>query len=731
MKKLIFAFLFTIAYAFVFGQTIGDTIFKNPKYSIEVRTYDLIKRLTIEEKIGLLSYRSPAIPRLGIVEYDWWNEALHGVARSGRSTVFPQAISLAATFDDNLINRIATAISDEARAKFNVAQKIGNRGRYAGLTFWAPNVNIFRDPRWGRGQETYGEDPYLTSRMGVAFVKGMQGDDPNYLKVAACAKHYAVHSGPESQRHTFNALPSKKDLFETYLPAFKTLVKDANVEAVMCAYNRTNDEPCCGNKYLLQEVLRNQFGFKGHIVSDCWAITDFYIGHKTSKNSVEAASLALESGVDLSCGPEFQDNLKNGLDQKLITVNAIDSALFILLRTRFKLGLFDPAGSTPWDNLSQDIICSDKHVALAREAAQKSCVLLKNTKNALPLKKDIKSLYIIGPSAASIEVLLGNYNGVSNRHVTILDGITSQISPGTSVNYRIGCLPDRATDIKNNYAISEASSAAACIAVMGVSPLFEGEEIEALYNPMGDRLDLGIPAHQLEFLRELRKRSNKPIILVLTGGSPICTPELYDLADAIIFAWYPGQEGGNGVADVLFGKVSPSGKLPITFPKSTSQLPSFEDYSMANRTYRYTTEEPWFPFGFGLSYTNFEYSDIKVSNSKINKNEPFSIEATLKNTGSVASDEVVQLYVSQLKSRYKQPVYSLKGFKRVTLDKNGSIKVSFEITPEMYMGFDEDGKQTFEPGTYKFYIGGSIPSARSLALGASNPVEILVNIDGK
>ena len=731
MKKLIFAFLFTIAYAFVFGQTIGDTIFKNPKYSIEVRTYDLIKRLTIEEKIGLLSYRSPAIPRLGIVEYDWWNEALHGVARSGRSTVFPQAISLAATFDDNLINRIATAISDEARAKFNVAQKIGNRGRYAGLTFWAPNVNIFRDPRWGRGQETYGEDPYLTSRMGVAFVKGMQGDDPNYLKVAACAKHYAVHSGPESQRHTFNALPSKKDLFETYLPAFKSLVKDANVEAVMCAYNRTNDEPCCGNKYLLQDVLRNQFGFKGHIVSDCWAITDFYKGHKTSKNSVEAASLALESGVDLSCGPEFQDNLKNGLDQKLITVNAIDSALFILLRTRFKLGLFDPAGSTPWDNLSPDIICSEKHVALAREAAQKSCVLLKNTKNELPLKKDIKSLYIIGPSAASIEVLLGNYNGISNRHVTILDGITSQISPGTSVNYRIGCLPDRATDIKNNYAISEASSAAACIAVMGVSPLFEGEEIEALYNPMGDRLDLGIPAHQLEFLRELRKRSNKPIILVLTGGSPICTPELYDLADAIIFAWYPGQEGGNGVADVLFGKVSPSGKLPITFPKSTSQLPSFEDYSMANRTYRYATEEPWFPFGFGLSYTNFEYSDIKVSNSKINKNEPFSIEATLKNTGSVASDEVVQLYVSQLKSRYKQPVYSLKGFKRVTLDKNGSIKVSFEITPEMYMGFDEDGKQTFEPGTYKFYIGGSTPSARSLALGASNPVEILVNIDGK
>jgi beta-glucosidase len=731
MKKLIFAFFLTIASSFIFGQTVGDTIFKNPKYPIDVRTHDLMKRLTIEEKIGLLSYRSPAIPRLGIVEYDWWNEALHGVARSGRSTVFPQAIGLAATFDDNLINRIATAISDEARAKFNVAQKIGNRGRYAGLTFWAPNVNIFRDPRWGRGQETYGEDPYLTSRMGVAFVKGMQGDDPNYLKVAACAKHYAVHSGPESQRHTFNALPSRKDLFETYLPAFKALVQDANVEAVMCAYNRTNDEPCCGNKYLLQEILRGQFGFKGHIVSDCWAITDFYKGHKTSINSVEAASLALESGVDLSCGPEFQDNLKRGLDQKLITENTIDSALVTLLRTRFKLGLFDPAGSTPWDNLSPDVICSKKHVTLAREAAQKGCVLLKNSKNALPLKSDIKSLYIIGPSAASIEVLLGNYNGVSNRHVTILDGITSQISPGTSVNYRIGCLPDRATDIKNNYAIAEASSAAACVAVMGVSPLFEGEEIEALYNPMGDRLDLGIPAHQLEFLKELRRKSNKPLILVLTGGSPICTPELYDLADAIIFAWYPGQEGGNGVADVLFGKVSPSGKLPITFPKSTSQLPSFEDYSMANRTYRYATEEPWMPFGFGLSYTNFEYSNIKVSSKRINKNKPFIIEATLKNVGSVASDEVVQLYVSQLKSNYKQPVYSMKGFKRVTLDKNEGTKVSFEITPEMYMGFDDDGKQIFEPGAYKFYIGGSTPSARSLKLGAAKPVEIVVNISEK
>jgi beta-glucosidase len=395
------------------------------------------------------------------------------------------------------------------------------------------------------------------------------------------------------------------------------------------------------------------------------------------------------------------------------------------------LGLFDPQGSTPWDNMSPEIICSEKHVALAREAAQKTCVLLKNSNNALPLKKDIKSLYIIGPSAANIEVLLGNYNGVSNRHVTVLDGITSQINPGTSVNYRIGCLPDRETDIKTSYAIKEAAASDACVAVMGVSPLFEGEEIEALYNSMGDRLDLGIPAHQLEFMKELRRKSKKPLILVLTGGSPICTPELYDLADAILFIWYPGQEGGNGVADVLFGNVSPSGKLPLTFPKSISQLPKFEDYSMANRTYRYMTEEPWFPFGFGLSYTTFEYSDIKVSNPKVTKKQTFTIEATLKNVGSVTSDEVVQLYVSQLKSKFKQPICSLKGYKRVTLDKNGSIKVTFDITPEMYMGFDDAGNSIFEPGDYKFTIGSSSPSARSIALGASKPVEILVNIKEK
>ncbi len=539
----------------------------NPSLPLDFRVNDLISRLTPEEKVYQMMNSTPAIPRLHIPAYDWWNEALHGVARSGVATIFPQPIGMAATFDDSLVHQVANAISDEARAMYNASVSKDYRNRFSGLTFWTPNINIFRDPRWGRGQETYGEDPYLTSRMGVALVRGFQGDDPRYLKVAACAKHFAVHSGPERLRHQFDAEVSMHDLWDTYLPAFHALV-NAKVEAVMCAYNRTNGEACCSNTYLLDDVLRNQWGFRGHIVSDCDAIADIYEGHHLVNSKAGAAALALQRGVNLNCGDTYL-SLPDAEKQGLISQAQMDSSLAILLRTRFRLGLFDPTGSNPYDRIPESVINSAEHRALARKVAEKSIVLLSN-KGVLPLSDGLKQYFLTGPNATSVDILLGNYYGVNSRLVTILEGLAGHVQPGSQLTYNQGVLLDRSNVNPIDWASGNAKGADATICVMGITGLLEGEEGESLASPTkGDRLDYNLPAAQIEYLKKLKAGNSHPVIAVVTGGSPMNLAEVQEIADAVLLVWYPGEEGGNAVADVVFGKVSPSGKLPVTFPGPT------------------------------------------------------------------------------------------------------------------------------------------------------------------
>jgi len=713
----------------VYSQPVVKYPFQDTQKTIDERISDLVSRLTLEEKATQMLHNAPAIQRLGILPFSWWNESLHGVARNGRATVFPENVGLAATFDEDLVYRIGQAISDEAWAKYNIAQRLENYGQYSGITFYAPNVNIFRDPRWGRGQETYGEDPYLTSRMGVAYVKGMQGNDPKYLKTAACAKHYVVHSGPEALRHTIDAEPPMKDFMETYVPAFETLVKEGKVESVMCAYNRTFGKPCCGSSYLLNDLLRKQWGFTGYVTTDCWAIHDFYESNGAAKNAAEACALAIKSGVNLNCGDEF-NSLPLAVKQGLITEKEVNAALSQLLRTRFRLGLFDPQNQNPYSKIGEEVIGCQKHIDLAYEAAAKSLVLLQNNHNILPLQKNLKSLFVVGPYAASQDILLGNYNGVSDRLTTIMQAIVGKVSAGTSVAYRIGVEPSVANKNSMNYSIGEASAADAVVAVFGISGVFEGEEGESTASTTrGDRLDLGLPQNQLDYLRQLKKECKKPIILVLTGGSPIATPELSEIADAILFVWYPGQEGGLAVADAIFGDVNPSGRLCITFPKSAGQLPPFEDYSMKGRTYRYMTEEPLYPFGFGLSYTSFAYSNMKIDKEKIKKGQSVHVSATITNTGKESGEEVAQLYMTDLKTSISTPIFALKSMKRIKLKPGDSQEVSFEVTPKMMELVTETGERVIEPGAFKVTISGSSPSNLSLKLGAAIPVTGIFKIN--
>jgi beta-glucosidase len=692
---------------------------ENTSLSIDDRVNALVKEMTLEEKCSQMLDVCAPIARLGIPEYNWWNEALHGVARNGRATVFPQAIALGATFDEDLIFRVGNAISDEARAKYNEAIKIGNRSRYAGLTFWSPNVNIFRDPRWGRGQETYGEDPFLTSRIGVNFVNGLQGDNPDYIKAAACAKHYAVHSGPEELRHEFDAVVNKKDLFETYLPAFKALVQEANVEGVMGAYNRTLGEPCCGSPYLLQDILRTKWGFKGYIVSDCWALNDFHNFHKVTQTPEESAALALHSGTNINCGNVFEV-LNNALNQGLITEELLNIRLKENLKTRFKLGLFDPIGLNPYDAIKADVVDSDAHRKIAREAAQKSIVLLKNENNLLPLNKETRNMYVVGPNAANEEVLLGNYFGLSSYTQTILDGIVSKVSPGTTINYKSGILPFRENVNPMDWSTGEASQADVCIAVMGISALLEGEEGEAIASSeKGDRSDIKLPQNQIDYIKKIKSLSDKPLVLVLTGGSPIALPELHDLVEAILFVWYPGEEGGNAVADVLFGDVPPSGKLPITFPKSIDQLPPYEDYNMKGRTYKYMTEEPQYPFGFGLTYTTFEYTNLSID-------ENYKTTVSVTNSGNIDSEEVVQLYISSPLAGKEDPIYDLKAFKRVFIKAGETKTITFNLTKDTFNQFNNEGKEVIRNGEYTVYVNGTLPSKRSEELGGSKAIKTLI-----
>lgn len=716
----IFLFFVLLLSAGAFGGQYGYP-FQDPALSIDERVEDLVGRLTLEEKMLQLRYDAAAVERLGIPAYNWWNECLHGVARNGRATVFPQAIAMAATFDLDLIGRIGSAIGDEGRAKFNVSAARGYRGRYQGLTFWTPNINIFRDPRWGRGQETYGEDPYLTSRMAVAFVKGLQGNHPKYLKAAGCAKHYAVHSGPEGLRHEFDAIVSKKDLWETYLPAFEALVTEANVQGVMGAYNRTNGQPCCAHPYLMVDVLRDMWNFKGYYTSDCWAIHDFYKGHKIVDTVEEAVALALRAGCNLNCGDAYH-KIPEALKAGLITEEDIDRNLRELLPTRFRLGLFDPESMVPFSSISPDVIGCPKHKRLAYKAAAKSIVLLKNKNLLLPLNKEIGSVYVCGPMAAHIQALLANYYGLNENLETILEGITGKVSPHTSVKYRQGAMLNHENLNPIDWYSGVAAESDVTIACLGISQLMEGEEGEAIASATkGDRFDLDLPRNQMDFLKKIRANAKK-LVVVLTGGSAITCSEVYEMADALLFVWYPGQEGGQAVADVLFGDYAPSGRLPLTFPKTVDDLPPYEEYGMKGRTYRYMEKEPLFPFGFGLSYTTFEYGELKLKRKEIKEGESIKAQLTVSNTGWIEAEEVVQLYITHLQASAQTPLYSLKGFKRISLKPGGQKKVSFEIKPAMMKRVNEKGGRVLQKGDFKITIAGACPSARSVALGAPKPV---------
>ena len=683
---------------------------------MEKRANEIISQLTLDEKISQLMNQTPGVSRLGIEPYDWWNEALHGVGRDGRATVFPQPIGMGATFDPALIRQIGDAIATEGRAKYQVARKNKNYARYTGLSFWSPNINIFRDPRWGRGMETWGEDPFLTGTMGTAYVKGMQGDDPVYLKVAACGKHFAVHSGPEGTRHTADIHPTKHDLWETYLPAFRMLVQEGHVETIMGAYNRVYGESCSGSKFLLTDILRNQWGFKGHIVSDCGAVTDILEGHKIAKTEAEACAIAIKAGLNVECGNTFMA-MRDAIDQGLLTEQDLDRALLPLMMTRLKLGILEPDPNCPYNHIDERVICSEENIALSKQAAVESMVLLKND-GILPLKKDIHTLFVTGAGAADAFWLMGNYFGISNRYCTYLQGIVSKVSNGIAVNYRPGVLECTATRNTINYAVDEAAGAEVTIVVMGNNGNLEGEEGEAISSDTrGDRVSLKLPESQMQFLRDIhqKKEGRGGIIVVLTGGSPVDMREITQLSDAVVMAWYPGQEGGYALGDLLFGDANFSGRLPVTFPEEAERLPDFEDYSMKGRTYKYMTDNIFYPFGYGLSYGKVEYRDARVTK----KDKTCTVTVTLDNPSDWDVEEVAQVYVSVPGAGVTAPIQQLGAFQRVKLAANTSQEVSFEIAPERLMTVGEDGSSRLIRGEYTFTVTGATPCQRSKELGVS------------
>ena len=839
-----------ILFAVVSFNTIAQEKLPYLNYELPVdeRVNDLVSRMTLEEKVGQMMNNAPAIPRLQIPAHEYWNECLHGVARAGKATVFPQAIGLGATFDTDLIFRSATVISDEARAKHHEAKRKSSFKRYEGLTYWTPNVNIFRDPRWGRGQETYGEDPYLTSRIGVEFVKGMQGDDPNYLKLVATPKHFAVHSGPEPERHFFDAITTERDLYDTYLPAFEATVKEGKAYSIMGAYNRYMGKPCCASELLLDEILRKDWGFEGYVVSDCNAIRDIHDYHNYVDSKEEAAAVSVLAGTDLNCGSRYE-YLINAVKIGLITEEEVDVSLKRIFKARFKLGMFDPDEVVPYASISMDVVSSDKHRKLALEAAEKSIVLLKNENNTLPLKKDIKSIAVVGPNANELEVLLGNYNGFPSRYFTPLDGIKSKVSKDTKIYFEAGTelitedskmslIPaeylsfndqkglqakyynnhelsgtpiatriedvvnsnwnlnpvkglneakfgveytgtinvdvsgeydlglqshhrvftleidgkviadnsnrpkrkvikgsvylekGKAYDVKIKYfhegypaklkfmwaskdktsfekAIEIAKKSEVAIFVGGISASVEGEHMPVNSKGFdgGDKVNIDLPAVQTKLLKALHE-TGTPVVLVLLNGSALAINWENDNLPAIVEAWYPGELGGTAIANVLFGDYNPSGRLPVTFYTSHKELSPFVNYSMKGRTYRYYDGEALYPFGYGLSYTNFEYGKLKLSKSKISTTESTKVSVKVKNTGDIMGDEVVQLYITDVESSVKRPLKELKGIKRISLKSGKSITVTFEITPEDLSFFDTDlHKKVVEPGIFEIGIG--------------------------
>ena len=633
----------------------------------------------------------------------------------GAPRSFPRLLAWPPPGIRELIRRVASAIGDEGRAKYHAAlRRKGHTDIYQGLTFWSPNINIFRDPRWGRGQETWGEDPFLTGEMGAAFVCGLQygledgKSRSKYLKAAACAKHFAVHSGPEGLRHVFDARPGARDLHATYLPAFRKLVVEAGVEAVMGAYNRVYGEPACASQLLLGETLRGDWGFAGHVVSDCWALTDFHKNHQVTQDAVESAALALKSGCDMSCVCTY-DRLGESIERGLITEADIDRSLARTLGTRFKLGMFDPEEQVPYASTPAGVVGCEAHRQLAYETAAKSLVLLKNRRNILPLGDRVRSMTVVGPNAGNVDVLVGNYNGINDTMTTVIEGIARRLPEGIRLQYRYGCPPVGRSENPQNYSVVESAGADVTIACMGLSPMMEGEEGEAIFTAeKGDRARIELPDVQLQYIRQIAL-SGGHVVLVLFGGSPIALGDVVDLVDAIVFAWYPGQEGGRAVADLLFGDVTPSGRLPITFPQSTEQLPPFEDYAMAGRTYRYMTQVPMYPFGFGLSYTQFAYSGLQLARPTIASGESQTARLTVTNSGSVPAEEVVQFYISDLAASTVVPQQSLVGFRRVHLDPGASAQLDFTVTSDMLLLVDDEGRPVLEPGAFRLTVGGCSP----------------------
>jgi beta-glucosidase len=821
--------------------------YKNYKLSVEERVNDLVSRMTLEEKVSQMVYNSPAIDRLDVPAYNWWNEALHGVARNGIATVFPQSVGMAATWDTDLMFRISTVISDEARAKYNQAVKKNQRGLYQGITLWSPNVNIFRDPRWGRGMETYGEDPFLTGSLGVQFIKGLQGNNPVYLKTIATPKHLVAHSGPESLRHVFNVEVSDYDLRETYLSQFRKCIVEGQAYSIMCAYNRIRGDACCGSSAIINNILRNEWGFNGLMVSDCWAIPDMYNFHKIVKSAEEASSITVKAGTDLECGNAYPA-LTEAVKQHLINEDEINKAVKRVFTARFKLGMFDPEEIVPFSKLNK--LDTPENKAVALEASRKSIVLLKNAGNTLPLKKDIKTVAVLGPNANDVEVLLGNYNGFPSEPVTPYQGIKNKL-PNANVVYERGCelaenLPsfepvkgiclytdakktksglnaeyydnidfkgkpvlqridknidfawwDKAPEnginpdtfsvrwsgvlvpeksgrfalggygfsnfrvyfedtlfasfdgefdpnktykfidltaghaykIKVEFfkklryafmqliwavpnekleqnAIEAAKKADAVVLCMGLSPRLEGEEMKVEVKGFngGDRLTLDLPETQSAFIKKVQALG-KPVVLVLLNGSAVSVNWEDKNIPAIIEAWYGGQSAGTAIADVIFGDYNPAGRLPVTFYKSVDQLPDFTDYSMANRTYRYFRGEPLYPFGYGLSYTTFGYSDLKLEKNSIKNNECTNISVVVENTGKMKGDEVVQLYVKA--SKDEKSIKTLKGFKRISLEPGKKTKVTFEVTPEVLTRWIDEKGFTVEDDTYSLMVGSS------------------------
>ncbi len=713
---------------------ITTPIYLNPDAPIAERVEDLLSRMTLQEKVSQTLHEAAGIPRLGIAPYNWWNECLHGVARAGTATVFPQAIGLASTFNPGLIHRVAQVISDEARAKHHESLRRGEHGYYEGLTFWSPNINIFRDPRWGRGHETYGECPWLTGQMGVAFVRGLQGDDERYLKVAACAKHFAVHSGPEDLRHEFNATCSPRDLHETYLPAFKRLVEEAGVESVMGAYNCVNGEPACAHTQLMR-LLRDEWGFDGYFTSDCWAIRDFHLYHKVTTTAPESAALAIRMGCDLNCGCTYI-HLLDAIGQGLVSEQELDVCVGRLLRTRFRLGMFDPEQRVPYASIPFEVNDRPEHHALSRRTATESIVLLKND-GILPLKPgSIESLAVMGPNADATNVLLANYAGTPSRLITPLQGIRDAFEPDTRVYFSRACThigKDLEGTMVNAHAAETtayADRADVVIMVLGLHTGLEGEQGDpSNVEASGDRYDIKLPDIQLRALERVLD-TGTPTVVVLIHGGPVTLGGLEERCAAIVDAFYPGPYAGPAIADVLTGRYNPAGRLPMTYHRSVEDLPPFEDYTMAGRTYRFVNPDrpPLYPFGYGLSYTRFTYNDLHAEVSHRPGKQPAIIaRATVTNVGDVDGDEVTQLYI-RAEQAQGGPVHELRGIQRTHLHAGESVTLEFTVPLSDIDQFDDQGQRLPATGKHTIWIGGSQPDPRSVKLTGQQPKSITISL---